>query len=259
MTARDPLFVVHDGAEPGELSMARDEELVRRLRNGEGPPRLLRGHGWSRPVVSLGRAQEPPADLVAAAREAGVPLVRRPTGGGWLLHLPGDLSVTWAVRGPLGPGDFRQTARFVARSIAGGLERTGVAAVVFMGLAAPASRAEVCFQRTDRDEVVVDGAKVAGVALARFGRSALVQTAIPLQPAAGPLARLAEQFDPERGAAAARLARIEPAPLWRSVAAAAAALLDREPRGWSWPSAWSAAAADRCAAASVIDVAGGEA
>ncbi|NJN64959.1 MAG: hypothetical protein HC882_08845 [Acidobacteria bacterium] len=131
----------------------------------------------------------------------------RPTGGGWLLHLPGDIALTFCVAGPLGAGAFRLTARHIAHAIAAGCSTNDRDAVVFTGLSIPASREEVCFERADRDEVVLGDVKVAGVALARLGRSALVQTAVPLMsPGDANIRSFARRFDAMREAASAALA-----------------------------------------------------
>ncbi len=237
-----PAFV-NDGREPGRRAMARDAFLARAAREGDGPRLLARAHGWSAPVLTLGRTQQPDESLVDAARNSGIEVVRRPTGGGWLLHLPGDLSVTFVVRGPLGPGEFRGAARLIAKAISSGLQRAGRQAVVYTGLARPASRQEICFERADRDEVVVDDVKVAGVALARFGRAALVQTAIPLESALDPaVAGFAERFDPRRASAVLSTAGLDADRLWGGVVEALAILTDEPALPWSWPEPWRAAA-----------------
>ncbi len=181
--------------------MARDEALAVVLREGRPVRFAARAHGWCVPTLSIGRTQPVPGDLPGAARAAGVALVRRPTGGGWLLHLPGDLSLTFVDAGPLGPGALRATARHTAQALASALGAAGRAAVVLTGAMMPASRAAVCFERADRDEVVTGETKVAGVALARLGRAALVQTALPLVAAQGDVAAFAQRWDPRRAAA----------------------------------------------------------
>lgn len=209
------LAVIGDGPEDGDWAMAQDEALVQTLQESSGPVLVARSHGWSRPTITLGRTQPVPGELIEQAEAHRVSLARRPTGGGWLLHLPGDLSITLAVRGPLGPGDLRAAARTAALMISGGLEAAGLPALVFTGTGQPRSRAEVCFMRADRDEVVSGETKVAGVALARFGNSALVQTAIPLVPAADPLILFAQTWDPKRQAAAEMAQGLSSETVWR--------------------------------------------
>ncbi|MCE5246420.1 hypothetical protein LLG88_05795 [bacterium] len=238
------LGCVWDDAEDGALAMARDEATLEALQDGAGLDFLLRAHRWATPTVTLGRAQAVPPELLADAREAGVRIARRPTGGGWLLHLPGDLALTFAVRGPLGPGDLRTAARRTAQGIAAGLTACGAPALVFGGMAQPATRAEVCFMRADRDEVLVGETKVAGVALARFGRSALVQSALPLVSATPELRAFAGRWDPKRDEAAAASASPDHRALWSAAAAELSRLLRAEAREWAWPEADAARAVE---------------
>jgi lipoate-protein ligase A len=236
--SRRHVLVRDDGPEAGAVAMERDRRLVGALRRTPGHASRARTHGWSEAVLSVGRTQRIPPDVLDQARSAGARVVRRPTGGGWLLHLPGDLSLTYADPGPLGAGDFRATARRVARALAGALEEQGVPAVVLLGLARPRERAEICFERADRDEVVVGSTKVCGVALARFGRAALVQSAVPLAEASAELAALAERVDPKRAAAAAALRGTEPERAASAALRAVAGDPTRSPPSWSWPAAW---------------------
>lgn len=231
------LAVIGDGPEDGDWAMAQDESLVQTLQESSGPVLVARCHGWSQPTMTLGRTQTVPPELIKQAASQRVVLARRPTGGGWLLHLPGDLSITLAVRGPLGPGDLRAAARTAALMISGGLEAAGLPALVFTGTGQPRSRAEVCFMRTDRDEVVSGETKVAGVALARFGNSALVQTAIPLVPAADRLDLFAQTWDPKRQAAAEKAQGLAPQTVWRGALAVLERRYGLPLREWTVPPA----------------------
>jgi lipoate-protein ligase A len=215
--------------------MSRDEALLALVGPGrEGAPaHVLRTHGWAGPTLSLGRTQSVLPSLAVEAEESGVALVRRPTGGGWLLHLPGDPAVTVVAAGPLGAGELRGTARLAARGIALALAGAGRPGVALAGAVQPASRAEVCFERADRDEVVVGETKVAGVALARIGRSALVQAALPVVAAPpGTLAAFASRWDPRRAAAAEVLRGVDPARLAVEAGRALASILETEAVAW---------------------------
>ncbi len=241
------LAVLSDGPEDGARAMARDETMVRRQRGGEGPVTILRVHGWNRPVLSLGRSQAIPEGLSEHAARVDVEVVRRPTGGGWLLHWPGDLAVTVAFSGPLRAGELRRCSRQLAQSIALGLSAHRRPAMVFDGGDSAKSRAEVCFERVDRDEVVVDRTKVAGVALCRYGRAALVQSAIPLTKVDDGRMSFSDRWDPLRAEAAVACAGVDRDGLLRSIVAAFAAVGSyREGRPWSWPPVWLRDAEVRC-------------
>jgi len=235
MTEAPFLAALAGGPEEGARAMARDESLVRHLTRAGMPAMVLRGHGWLRPTISLGRGQALPPGLLAEAAALAVDVVRRPTGGGWLLHLPGDLALTTALSGPLRAGDFRRAARSTSQAIALGLAACGRPALVFTGLSRPVSRAEVCFQRADRDEVVMGATKVAGVALARFGQAALVQAALPLAAAPPELGGFARRWDANRASAAVECVGIDREALWRGTLDALARIVDLRVRAWHWP------------------------
>jgi len=63
---------------PPEENMRRDREALLSVERGQNS-RLWRIYGWDRLCLSLGRNQNPPGDL-------RLPVVKRPTGGGALLH-----------------------------------------------------------------------------------------------------------------------------------------------------------------------------
>ena len=90
------LRVIHDGAHDGPTNMARDETLLTLVGEAKSPP-TLRTYLWSRPTISLGYFQRY-ADYRALEPPAGqLPVVRRQTGGGAILH---DRELTYALAVP---------------------------------------------------------------------------------------------------------------------------------------------------------------
>jgi lipoate-protein ligase A len=78
--------------------MAADEVLLRRVGAGESPP-TLRFYQWDPPTISLGYFQKY-AEYEALPPPAGdLPVVRRLTGGGAILH---DRELTYSLTLPLG-------------------------------------------------------------------------------------------------------------------------------------------------------------
>ncbi|MDH3285314.1 MAG: hypothetical protein OEQ13_11280, partial [Acidobacteriota bacterium] len=59
------LLVSWDGPEHGARAMARDRVLTTLIAPGAGISGLIRFHGWSRPCLSLGRAQRVEAERLA--------------------------------------------------------------------------------------------------------------------------------------------------------------------------------------------------
>jgi lipoate-protein ligase A len=165
--------------------MALDESLLHWAAASDGRF-AARTYGWARPTLSLGRAEPFPGRYDAAAlREAGIDVVRRPTGGDAVLH---DEEVTFAVAASV-PGPWaarpRRFALLVAEALAAALECVGLPASVVgasglaaAGRAAPGDRP--CFARAAAGEVQIAGLKAAGIA-ARFTRgAALCHASVPL-------------------------------------------------------------------------------
>ena len=88
---------IRDPALPGAENMGRDEALLR-IATEESRP-VLRTYAWSTPTISLGYFQ----NLSEIERYSGMvremPVVRRSTGGGAILH---DLELTYSLVLPLG-------------------------------------------------------------------------------------------------------------------------------------------------------------
>ena len=112
---------------PGDpvRNMAVDEALLLARANRRMPP-TLRLYGWIPPAVSLGRFEPPlPVHAWNFCRSGGIPVIRRPTGGGRVLH---DREVTYSLTAPLGIGPFprsvirvyRRVAEALRQSLAGG-------------------------------------------------------------------------------------------------------------------------------------------
>ena len=94
----ESIRVIRDDPCDGPANMARDELLLQRIGRGESPP-TLRLYGWSTPTVSLGYFQRY-RDFEELPPPAGaLPVVRRQTGGGAILH---DQELTYSLTLPVG-------------------------------------------------------------------------------------------------------------------------------------------------------------
>lgn len=90
--------LILDGPFDGVTNMARDEAMLMEVGRGNAPP-TLRLYQWSTPTISLGYFQKY-ADYEALPPSiGGLPVVRRLTGGGAILH---DLEVTYSLAIPTG-------------------------------------------------------------------------------------------------------------------------------------------------------------
>lgn len=149
----------------GAVNMAMDHALMQRARRtGE---RVLRVYTWSEPTLSLGRHQAARGRISAeVAKDLGVSLVRRPTGGRALLH---HREVTYSVTAALERDDsVRDWYESINLVLLHALRLMGVKAES----ARPTSRTPIpgsasCFIRADEGEIAVSGRKLVGSALLR--------------------------------------------------------------------------------------------
>lgn len=157
--------VLIDRAMAGAKNMARDSALL-----ADGVP-TLRLYGWRPACVSLGYAQ-PESDIDSSAlRDFQVDLVRRPTGGGAILHEPDE--VTYAVVLPrnLGPPDLFGSYRFIAGGVLETLKELGLTGTLVEG---HAGRDPLCYLREEGVSVALNGRKISGGAQKRT-RQAILQ------------------------------------------------------------------------------------
>ena len=165
MTAESVWRLLRDGARDAAENMARDEALLDSAERGSPP--TLRLYAWTRPTLSLG-AHQPGSDAdLDACRRLGVDLVRRPTGGGAVLH---DAELTYAVAARVGQGPFPASVigvyERIAAALVAGLEGLGVSAESARAEGAGRSPAD-CFARPSSREILVAGRKLIGSAQVR--------------------------------------------------------------------------------------------
>lgn len=139
-----------------EEHMAADYAMLSAVRAG-GPP-VLRLYTWSRPTLSIGRFQVDDEIDQARCRALGVDVVRRPTGGRALLH---GADLTYAVAMPAPATGVLASYAYLARALAAGLLRCGVAASIALR---SGDRGQACFASQEGADLAVDGRKVCGSA-----------------------------------------------------------------------------------------------
>ncbi len=177
MPSKAPLRWIIDGSADGPDNMARDEAILQVVSRGHAPP-TLRFYQWSPPTISLGYFQLY-ADYAALAPPAGqLPVVRRLTGGGAILH---DLELTCSLTLPLdhplnsgcGPGGLYD---LVHDAFADLLAESGVEVTRAASESGGASHRGpfFCFDRHSRYDLLLDGRKLMGSAQRRT-RSAVLQ------------------------------------------------------------------------------------
>jgi len=193
----------------GPINMARDEALLERVGSGDAPP-TLRLYQWSTPTISLGYFQHY-ADYEQLPPPAGeLPVVRRQTGGGAILH---DLELTYSLTLPTGDPRLEGGAnRLYERAHA-----AITACLLTLNIrTAPCGTSDdsgaargpfFCFERRHCYDLLADNDKIAGSAQRRTKRAVLQHGSIilanrfPQQPSAFIEARLSNPNDTQPGIA----------------------------------------------------------
>lgn len=186
----------------GAENMARDAGLMDHARTtGET---VLSVYSWERPTLSLGRNQTAAGRYdLAAIRNRGIDVVRRPTGGRALLHWH---EVTYSVTAPIaGSESLNESYERINRILLDGLARIGVAASESRGgPPTPAPGELPCFATPAEGELVVGGSKLVGSAQFRENGALLQHGSILIeddQPMiASLLSSVAAELEPPRAA-----------------------------------------------------------
>lgn len=176
--------------------MAVDEALMEAARGGAV---TLRFYGWSPPCLSLGRHQAARGRYDPdAARERGIDVVRRPTGGRSVYH---HREITYAVTAPAELwGGLRAAYRTINRALLAGLARLGAGVEEAAdGGRAPGPSARACFRDPLPGEIVAAGRKLVGSAQWREGGALLQHGSILLHDEQGAARRLRTGAGPAGG------------------------------------------------------------
>jgi lipoate-protein ligase A len=175
---RSRLETLAFGAYEAEYNMALDLHLFTLSESG-AECGFLRFYTWSEPTLSLGRFEDRDVIDVARAREDGVGLVRRPTGGRVVLHCE-DLTYAVAVSRSAGRSPL-ESYRMISECVASGIARLGIEVRLERSTGVKSEvRRKPCFVSTSRYEVLCRGRKIAGSAQ-KVGKAAVLQHgSIPL-------------------------------------------------------------------------------
>ncbi|MGQ9649395.1 MAG: lipoate--protein ligase family protein [Phycisphaerae bacterium] len=168
---------ISDGPADGPVNMARDEAILLCVAEGSVPP-TLRFYGWSQPTISLGYFQSYSDYSALPPPAGGLPVVRRLTGGGAILH---DLELTYSLILPCGhpllpacgaSGLYDVVHDAFARFL------TDVGISLTKGFTEPGGASHrgpfFCFERHGRFDLLTDGRKIMGSAQRRL-RTAVLQ------------------------------------------------------------------------------------
>jgi lipoate-protein ligase A len=160
--------LLQTGNNTAAMNMAIDEALMLQQREDFLP--TFRFYGWTRPSFSFGYFQKIAEEVdLPKCRGRGIDLVRRPTGGGTVIH-GWDLTYSVAVPldNPLIPKDTLGSYRLISECIIEGLRQLGIKAEHYSERAnGDAMLRNICLTNPTKYDVLINGKKVAGAAQRR--------------------------------------------------------------------------------------------
>ncbi|RPI00582.1 MAG: lipoate--protein ligase family protein [Ignavibacteriae bacterium] len=157
------------GFRSGVFNMEYDMALARALVDGTGYP-TIRVYGWQPPALSLGWNQSRNEIDLVKVSEAGIGVVRRPTGGRAILH---SEELTYSIVMRVKEKNVFAVYDEISRALVAGLKVLGAPAVIeknqpnFPSLYRTKS-AIACFSSTGRYEIKCQGKKLVGSAQRRY-------------------------------------------------------------------------------------------
>lgn len=171
----------------GAWNMAVDETLLEQAAAGAGP--FLRLYAWREPTLSIGYFQHYAAALewMHSARLTDMPVVRRPSGGGAILH---DREITYALvlprAAPPVPGPALY--RLVHERMCVALRRHAISPYLRAGAPGPPEQTQrsdspfFCFLRRFEGDLLLEGRKAGGSAQRRRHGALLQHGSLILAP-----------------------------------------------------------------------------
>jgi len=162
--------------------MAIDEAILNALAEGRSLP-TLRFFAWEPPCLSIGYNQAADEVDITRCQQAGVDLIRRPTGGRAILHTD---ELTYSIVAPQGEprvaGGVVESYRRLSAGLVRGLRLLGVdVAQAEAGHGQDADVSAACFDAPSAYEVTAGGKKLVGSAQVRRRGAVLQHGSLPLQ------------------------------------------------------------------------------
>jgi lipoate-protein ligase A len=180
--------LLNTGSADGATNMAIDEAILTAVTEGESPP-TLRFFAWQPPCLSIGYNQAMAEVDITECQQAGVGVVRRPTGGRAILHTD---ELTYSIVAPQSEprvaGGVVEAYRRLSAGWVRGLRLLGVdVAQAEAGHGQDADVSAACFDAPSAYEVTAGGKKLVGSAQVRRREAVLQHGSLPLQ---GDIARI---------------------------------------------------------------------
>ncbi len=169
-------FLGGDLAE-GDHNMAEDMACLQSCEQGASPP-TIKLYGWKKPTLTIGYSQQPSKLInIEKARELGIQIIRRPTGGRVLLH---SEELTYSLIAPndyrLFAGDLRSSMCVISKMLTDCLVNLGCSREAIQFALPSKSRSyngPACFSLANHYELTCLGKKIIGSAQRRMKRAFL--------------------------------------------------------------------------------------
>lgn len=177
--------LIDTGPLDGPTNMAVDEALLLSFHPETSAP-VFRLYGWSPPALSLGRFQQADEVLdLARCAAAGVPLVRRITGGGVIYHADElTYSLVCSPRHLPPAATVKESFRVLTTFLLCFYQRLGLAPVWAVAAASPGERlgerTSYCFAGRESYDILLSGRKIGGNAQRRLKGVIFQHGSIPL-------------------------------------------------------------------------------
>ncbi|MFA5394337.1 MAG: lipoate--protein ligase family protein [Candidatus Ratteibacteria bacterium] len=173
--------LIDSGERTGKYNMEFDLKLLASAERGEIPP-TLRFYRWNPPAVSLGSGQKPEEEAnLDFCRQNGIDVVRRPSGGGAILH-EDEITYSFTSRISDHPAfqDLLSSYYIIVEGLMEGLKKIGVDAEVRGGKSSGPERYIPCFALSSRHDLVVKDKKIIGSAQRRKKNAFMQHGSIPI-------------------------------------------------------------------------------
>ncbi len=163
-------------------NMALDEALAIYVKEGRTIP-TLRLYKWDRPSVSLGCFQKNADVDMEYCSEAGIPIVRRPTGGRAILHNK-ELTYSFSIKTDnefFSKGIF-DSYKKISSALYLALQKVGIEPGIKTERNTARHKVKgspLCFQSTSYGELTIDSKKMVGSAQKRWNDGLLQQGSMP--------------------------------------------------------------------------------
>ncbi len=182
-------LITDSGVQTGANNMEIDQRALDAMMAGKQKKPVVRFFQWDKAVITYGYLMDAEKVASYATGHGNPPIVKRPTGGGTVLHMPNDLSLSllWPRHSGLLPDAPRECYAVIHDALRTGVRR--YLGDVTLSLHAkekscettPAKKFSLCFQEPVCDDVMLDKKKIIGGALRVTRQAMLYQGAIQIR------------------------------------------------------------------------------